>query len=282
MVPAARASCAFSPIVSLLLILVLGSMVPARPAAAWTWLPGERTLPAPTADPREPGLGFGLIENNIVTARVGHAFAIGRTRPDGGVEAGLDGLAWLWFSTQPRLNFPLETIDGTFALWAGARGDRVSWRLRLAHWSGHLADGASDIEDRRFVYSRESLTGLAFWDANPHLQLYGGPGFFVRADPPTPAFQWQMGGELRPDRATRQGNERRPAHVDPFLAIDFRAKAENAMRVNQSYRAGVRLAGAPGGNALRIALGYDSGRSERGQFWQTTENYLSFGLSFGD
>jgi hypothetical protein len=281
MSPAARASRASSPIVFLLLVPIL-TLTPARPATAWTWLPEERTLPVPCADPREPGLGFALVEDGIISARVGHAAALGRARPDGGLEAGLDGLVWLWFSTQPRFNFPLETVDGTFGFWAGARGDRVSWRLRLAHWSGHLGDGATGIEQRRIVYSRESLTALAFWDANPHLQLYGGPGLFVRADPPTQAFLFQVGGELRPDRATRRAREARLAHVEPYFAVDFRAKAENAMRVNQSYRAGVRLAGAPGGNALRIALGYDTGRSERGQFWQGSESYLSFGCSFGD
>ena len=246
-------------------------------------MPPERTVPSPAADPREPGLGFALVEDGFVSARVGHSFALGRTGRARGVEVGLDGLGWLWFSTQPRLNFPLESIDGTFAMWAGARAsERVAWRLRLAHWSGHLGDGASDIEERRIVYSRESLSGLVFWEANPHLQLYGGPAFFVRADPPTPAFQFQVGGELRPDRALPRERDRRPAHVDPYLAIDFRSKAENSSRVNQSYRAGIRLAGAPGGNALRIYLGYDAGRSERGQAWRTTENYISLGAAFGD
>jgi hypothetical protein len=278
MVPASRASSP-SVISFLLLLLVIASATPAR---AWTWLPAQRTLPAPLADPREPGLGFALVEDGIVSARVGHAFAIGRARDDGGLEAGLDGMAWLWFDVLPRFNFPLETVDGTFAVWAGARGERLSWRARFAHWSGHLADGTAEIEETRIVYSRESLSGLLFWEANPHLQLYGGPGFFVRAEPPTPAFQLQAGLELRPDRAIRRSEERRPAHVDPFFALDLRARAENEMRVGQSWRAGVRLAGEPGGNAFRIALGYDAGPSERGQAWQTSESYISLILSFGD
>jgi hypothetical protein len=255
---------------------------PPGTAAAWTWLPAERTVPTPDADPREPELGFALVEDGIISARVGHVVPIGRARKDGGIETGLDALVWLWFSIEPRFNFPLETVDGTFGFWAGARGERLSWRVRLSHWSGHLGDGADTAEQRaRIVYSRESLSGLVFWEANPHLELYGGPGLFVRADPPTQAFQFQLGGELRPDRATRPADERRHAHVDPYLAVDFRAKAENEMRVNQSYRAGIRLAGEPGGSAFRIALGYDTGHSERGQKWQTPENYISLGCSFG-
>jgi len=260
------------------------SLAAAGPAEAWTWFPPERTLQAPLADPREPGLGFAVVEDAIISARVGHAFALGRTGNGGGgdFEVGLDGSAWLWFSSHPRLNFPLETVDGTFGVWAGARGERLGWRVRLSHWSGHLGDGASMIEARRIVYSRETLGALVFLEPNPHLELYAGPALFVRADPPTQAFQFQLGGELRPDRGIRRSRETRPAHVDPFLALDFRAKAENGMRLNQSYRAGVRLAGAPGGNALRIALGYDAGKSERGQEYRRTERFISLGVGFGD
>ena len=265
-----------------LLVVIVAIVASASPARAWIWLPRERTLPGPLADPREPGLGFALVEDGVISARVGHAFALGRARPDGGIEVGLDGMAWLWFDVQPRFNFPLETIDGTFAFWAGARGERTSWRVRYAHWSGHLADGAPEIEESRIVYSRESLSGLLFHDVGRHLQLYGGPGFFVRAEPAAEAFQLQFGGELRPDRAIRRADDTRPAHVDPFVALDFRAKAENEMRFGQSYRAGVRLAGEPGGNAFRIALGYDTGPSERGQVWQKSESYISLVASFGD
>ena len=251
------------------------------PAEAWTWLPSGTTVPVPTADPREPGVGFAYVEDDFLSARLGTSIPIGRARDDGGLETGLDGQGWLWFKVLPRWNFPLETFDGTFGIWAGARGERLSWRVRLSHWSGHLADGTFEVEARRIVYSRESLMGLAFWDVSPHLQLYGGPGLFVRAEPVTQAFLFQAGGELRPDRAPPTGADPRGPHIDPFLAVDLRAKAENDMRVNQTYRAGVRLEGAPGGHAVRIALGYDSGVSERGQFWQTPESYVSLGLTFG-
>lgn len=260
------------------IVLLLALLVPATAARAWTWLPPDRRTPSPLADPREPSLGFDAVEGGDWSARVGHSVAIGRARPVGGLEVGLDGHAWLWFSSLPRLNFPLETVDGSFGFWTGSAGDRWSWRARLAHWSGHLGDGASMLEERRIVYSRESLTGLVFWQANPHLLVHGGPALFVRADPPTQAFQFQLGGELAPDRAT--AGDRGP-QADPYLAVDFRAKAENRMRMNQSYRAGVRLGGVAAGNAFRIALGYDTGLSERGQAYRMADRYVSLGCTFG-
>jgi len=262
-----------------LLAFILSS-VP-RDARAWTWLPDGRTTLVPIADPREPSLGFDAIEGGFWSARVGAAVAVGRAgaaADSSGLEIGVDGLAWLWFSALPNFNFPLETVDGSFGLWAGRRHDRFAWRARLAHWSGHLGDGAADIEETRIVYSRESITLLGAWDANPHLRLYGGPGFFYRAHPRTQAFQFQAGGELRPDLTVVRPGRR----VDPYLAIDLRMKAENVYRVNQSYQAGVRLSDGDGRRGLRIHLGYTSGISERGQEWRTPESYVSLGATFGD
>lgn len=259
-------------------MLLLVGVAATSPAWAWTWLPPGQATPSPPADPREPSLGFDIVEDGIWSARVGHGVVIARARPEGGVEAGLDGHVWLWFSSLPRFNFPLETVDGTFGFWAGERGERWSWRVRLAHWSGHLGDGADAIEERRIVYSRESLSGLAFWQATPRLVLHGGPALFVRADPPTQAFQFQAGGEYLAPAAANEPGARRGV---PFAAVDLRAKAENAMRVNQSYRVGLRWPGKAGGNPFRVALGYDAGRSERGQAYRTSDRYVSLGFTFG-
>jgi len=233
------------------------------------------------ADPREPTLGFDAVEDGFWSARVGRSVAIGRGgagADSSALEIGLDGFVWLWFSAQPDFNFPLETVDGSFGFWAGRRHDRIAWRLRLSHWSGHLGDGASDIEENRIVYSRESLTFLAAWEASPHLRIHGGPAACIRAHPPTQAFQFQAGGEARPDlNVVRPGR-----HTDPYVAVDLRMKAENAYRVNQSYRAGLRLTDGDGRRALRLHLGYDTGMSERGQEWKDPESYVSLGLTFGD
>jgi hypothetical protein len=248
-------------------------------ARAWTWLPEGRTTLVPIADPREPSLGFDAIEGGFWSARIGAAVTVGRAgagADSSGLEIGVDGFAWLWFSALPDFNFPLETVDGSFGFWAGQSHDRFAWRARLSHWSGHLGDGAADIEETRIVYSRESITLLGAWDANPHLRLHGGPGFFYRAHPRTQAFQFQAGGELRPDLNVLSPGRR----VDPYLAVDLRMKAENEYRVNQSYQAGVRL--TDGQRALRIHLGYAAGVSERGQEWRASESYVSLGVTFGD
>lgn len=264
------------PLVTFAIIL---SSVP-RDVGAWTWLPPDRATFSPPADPREPTLGLDAVEDSYWSGRVGTALALGRsgaTADTGGLELGLDGMVWLWFSGRADFNFPLETVDGSFGFWAGQRHDRFAWRVRLSHWSGHLGDGAADIEENRIVYSRESIGALGAWEAGPHVRVYGGPAFFYRAHPRTQAFQFQAGGELRPDlNGTRDGR-----HADPYLAIDLRMKAENEYRLNQSFQAGLRLAGDDGNRALRIHLGYTDGMSERGQEWEHPESYLSLGVTFG-
>ncbi len=267
------------------MLVLLAFAIPADPAHAWTWVLGSsHEVPRPWADPREPGLGLDAVEGGDWSARVGRTIELGRAsrRGPGALMVGLDGSVWLWFSSLPRFNFPLETVDGTFGFWAGARGEKGSGRVRLSQWSGHQGDGETvDRGGERFIYSRESLSGLVFVDAGPHLRVHMGPALFVRADPPTQPLQFQAGAEWRGrdgfgPRATAGGGS------GPFVAVDLRAKAENEMRINQSYRAGMRFVGPNRGGSFRLQLGYDTGHSERGQAYLTPERFVSLGCAFGD
>jgi hypothetical protein len=58
-------------------------------------------------------------------------------------------------------------------------------------------------------------------------------------------------------------------------------KAEFDNRVNQSYELGVLLDG-PHGPVLRVAAGYESGVSERGQAQDAVENFFRLGITLGD
>jgi hypothetical protein len=266
-------------------LFLLVSVLAAEPAHAWTWtFSSFDDVPAPYADPREPALGVDAVEDGIWSARVGRSVELGRgsRRGPGALEVGLDGSVWLWFSSLPRFNFPLETVDGTFGFWAGARGERVAWRVRLSHWSGHVGDGAETPAESRIIYSRESLAALVFVDAAPHVRVHLGPSLFVRADPPTQPLQFQLGGEWRGGRGGFTPRAAAGGGTAPFVAVDLRAKAENEMRVNQSYRAGVRFAGPNRGGGFRVQLGYDRGHSERGQAYLTPERFVSLGCAFGD
>jgi hypothetical protein len=263
-----------------------------RDARAWEWLAPAHAFDAPQADPREARLGVTYVDGGFWSPQVGHVVGIGRGGAEDGGGRGsglsLDGMVWAWFSTLPDFNFPLETVDGSFGLRFEARRGPWSGRVRLGHVSSHLADGASEIEERRIVYSREMLTLLAARDLGGAFRVYGGPSFWVRADPPTESLQLQLGAEWRPGRGARgaggtgsTGATGGAARIAPYAAVDLRSRNELEWRVNQSVEAGVRFPGAPG-NALRAFVTYFDGTSERGQAYRESEQWFGIGLAFGD
>ncbi|MGH7726363.1 MAG: DUF1207 domain-containing protein [Candidatus Eiseniibacteriota bacterium] len=305
------------PVSALLVAAALTAAVAGDAQAEWRWFEGNRSFEPLTADPREPRLALEYIEAGDWSAKAGGAVTIAsiignpleeaRATADAArllepieqFRIGMDGMAWLWLSSLPEYNFPLETVDGTIGLWAETSEGAWGGRLRLYHWSGHLADGASDIEERRIVYSRETVAIVVSRELSRTMRLYGGPAAYLHADPRTQAFQFQLGGRI--GAAAPSGT----ATVDPlgalgtigsaaglmtardsgrpgfYAAFDLRMKAENDYRVNQSYQVGFRF-GRTRGNSMRLAAGYTNGMSERGQDWRTPEQFFSIGASFGD
>ncbi len=311
-----RTTLAAIALAALALPAIPGFGVP-EAGAEWRWFEGDRTFEPLTADPREPRLGFDYIEGGSWSAKAGGAATLAsivgtpleeaRASADGArvseprptLRLGIDGMAWLWLSTLPDYNFPLETVDGTIGIWLESSEGPWSGRLRLYHWSGHLGDGADDVATRRIVYSREILAVIVSRDVSPTLRLYGGPTTYLSADPHTQAFQFQFGGRLGSAAPSGTASPGPPSVFTSgvlgaaggaqagagrsgfYAAFDMRMKAESEYRGNQSYKVGFRMGSTPG-NSLRIAAGYTNGNSERGQYWQTPEHYFSLGAFFGD
>jgi hypothetical protein len=254
-------------------VLLASCLAPPIARAETHWLDPGSTFPTPVADPREPRMGFDYEEGGAWSLRAGGRVTIAHVVP-ADTRIGIDGMAWLWFATASRLDFPLETVDGFAGVWVERRSGRWAARARLSHHSGHLADGSSAVGRSRRAYSRERLGLLGAFTPRPGLELYAGPALWVRASPAAPACQFQLGAviEARADA---------PRRARPFAACDFRIAAGNAGRVTQGYRAGLRLPGGPG-NGVRLAIGYDDGISERGQLFDTAERRFSIGAAFGD
>jgi hypothetical protein len=218
--------------------------------------------------------GADWVESGRFSARAGRRVSLLRVDATTTTwHASVDGMLWAWLSTLPHFNFPLETVDGSFGLSLDAVHGRWSGRLRYGHASSHLGDGESDVDERRIVYSREAVSLVGAFAPTAAWRVYAGPTFVVRGDPHTSAFQLQLGGEARAGRVATA--------LQPYAAFDLRMKSENANRVNQSYEVGLRLGGSSG-DALRIAAGYESGISERGQLWRTEEQFFRLSIAFGE
>jgi hypothetical protein len=245
-------------------LIVFLLCVPRACGSAPAWFPGGRTFPEPLADPHESRFGFDWIESGLVSGRAGRGVALARA---GDLDLRIDGMLWGWFRQTPGFNFPLETIDGQFGLALEGRAGAWTGRLRYGHSSSHEADGSPGWGGKQVVWSREMITALAAFDGVPRLTLYGGPTFMLRGEPDEPAFAAQLGGVARLE----------PRGTSPYAAFDLRLKAENADRVNQSYEMGFALA-----PAARIAAGYETGMSERGQRHDHVEHFFRLGVVLGD
>ncbi len=251
--------------------------MPRAARAAWTWLPDDPGFPPLTADPRESRFGFDVVEGARASGFAGKRFALARIGGGKGaatMHVMVDGMLWAWLLRQPNFNFALESVDGSFGLALDRASGPWSARLRYGHVSSHLGDGEYDIEARRIAYSRESIALIGAYAPAAGLRAYAGPTLRLHGTPRAPAFQFQVGGETR--GALKDGQS-----AAPYAAVDFRIKAENEYRVNQSYQAGVRIGRVPG-RIVRFALGYESGVSERGQAWRQAERFVRVGVTLGD
>lgn len=88
----------------------------------------------------------------------------------GGLQIGLEGLAWSRLQALSQFRFPVETVDyffGAFFTWV--QSPDVGWKLRISHISSHLVDGADSITGgSSSKYSREfvELTRTNPWNGH--------------------------------------------------------------------------------------------------------------------
>lgn len=252
-------------------VIVLLLLLPVAAFAGVSLFPEGRAFPALLADPREPRFGFDWVEGGFVSAHAGRSIALARS---GAHDLCIDGMLWGWLRQRAGFNFPLETVDGSFGMALESRHGAFATRLRYGHVSSHLADGDRAIERNRIGFSRETVSWIAAYTGSRRLTAYAGPTFMLRGEPDAPAFQVQAGGEVRFRAGAARG-------LIPYAALDLRMKSENAQRVNQSYELGVRLAQGRS-FPLRVAAGYTTGHSERGQLWRRAESFFRLGVALGD
>ncbi|HZK75388.1 MAG TPA: hypothetical protein VFD13_00630 [Candidatus Kapabacteria bacterium] len=101
----------------------------------------------------------------------------------GGVQLGLEGLAWSRLETLTGFRFPVETIDYFFGMFfTKSEGRDVQWKFRISHISSHLVDGTDSVfGGSSSHYSREfvELTRSTRWNGHEDfLWTVGLRGYF--------------------------------------------------------------------------------------------------------
>ena len=194
------------------------------------------------------------------------------------VELGADFMTWSRLRVETNFKFPVETIDYWFGVHAniGAEGSPWQGRVRVAHISSHVVDGALTSSGRLvpepFVYSREFVEVLIAHRpaAFPDVRFYGGMTAVWATqpddcDPFIPQagvdVQVPMGGPW----SFYGGNDVR--------LVGIRDRYHHAT----AWQAGVKLANA-NGTGLLLSLYRYLGRSLHGMYYQDFDDYYAVGF----
>jgi hypothetical protein len=248
------------------------------------FLPGGLLFQPLIADPRWPHFAaayqYYLHDRTLRHAGAvsfGETFTLYRdTLGDAWWELGLQAGVFAVFDLEAPSS-DLVNTDYLGAVVLGARYDRFSALVRLAHQSSHLGDEFL-LRNRvhRLNLSYESvdlkLSAEVFGDV---VRLYTGGGYLFRRAPRSlhpGSVQW--GIEFRsPWPAPR-------VWYRPLAALDVQHREENDWHGDLSLRTGVEIAGVLGDRKLQLLLEYFRGHSPNGQFYREQVDYLGVGAHF--
>ncbi len=237
------------------------------------------------ADPRWPhfSMSYQYYSNNdvmekVAAASVGDVFYV----YTGDVPFSLGGQWQVGFQASAFVIHDLGTSswdqinnDYTFGLAAAYRKEEISALLQVYHYSSHIGDEFllnNDVE--REVYDYEAVGLLLSNDVNEWLRVYGGSVFrFSRS--PRDLDPWSIQYGLEIESPVRWGL------LTPVAGIDLNHRGENEWNGELSIKTGFQI-GDPllNGHKVLLLVDYFNGNSLNGQFYKTSDEYVSIGAHF--
>lgn len=240
---------------------------------------------SPTANPYEARIGsMYQFSDDRLRLDIGASMNWMRdTLPDIGgadlqVELGADFMTWSRLRVETNFKFPVETIDYWFGVHAnvGAEGSPWEGRIRVAHISSHVVDGALSSSGRLvpepFVYSRESVEVLVArrLEAFSDVRIYGGLTAVWATQPDDcDPFIPQAGVDLN-----------MPIGGPWFFYGGYDVRLigiSDRYHHATAWQAGLRLANA-NGTGLLLSLYRYQGRSLHGMYYKDFDDYYAFGF----
>jgi hypothetical protein len=232
------------------------------------------------ADPREPRFSMNYQRHHTedtsfdaADVSFGETFGFAEGEFRGGrYQVGLQGAVFALFNLDSD-SFDLINADYLIGFPVTWRQDELSARVRLYHQSSHLGDefllGNPGID--RVNLSYEVIDGLLSREWQ-RFRVYGGGGAIVHSDPDVDPWLAQFGVEyLLPDLL---------GDLDLTMGADLKSTDEQDWHINQSYRAGFRVASHKDREVLLLFQHY-RGLSPNGQFFSDRLRYTGFGFYFG-
>jgi hypothetical protein len=236
------------------------------------------------ADPRQIQLSAYYFHENgddLADVALGHSWGLTR-----GVTTGKDPWTWQWdvegmafsrFLLTGSVN-EFQAIDFFANLPIEVRRGAFSAKALLFHESSHLGDDyIRRTHDLGFRYSQDGLRALASYEPLSALRVYGGGYQLLHAIPAPQRTGWQTGAELSsPDF---KFPSKLPYSF--YLAEDVQSPRPLGPGNPNSYTVlGWRLGFYETSRSMRWHVGYFTGHSPYGQFFEQHENRWDLGVSF--
>lgn len=250
--------------------------------------PGSLLYPPYIANPLRPTTALTMVyftDNDIADSgdsryvfRLGGRVGVFRFHPAGisdrGFQIDFEG-AFLGIFDRDN---SLDNIgwDGVYsALLTWGNGEGLAAKLAIQHDSSHVGDEYIERTGRqRINYTRQefafglSLAGLEYW------RIYGEAGYAFDQRNEALQEEWRVEGGLEfedPDRFWK-------GSAGYYAAIDIMSYEESDWKADVSVQAGVVIPMTNMPRIWRIGLEYRKGRSVIGEFFQSRESSIAFGL----
>jgi hypothetical protein len=269
----------------LLFILIILITCISKAQTETEWFPGELNIRPFTANLFEPGAGFSYLlgqrklrldigySSDVLLIRSGNKF----------ISAGGDFFTFTRLREAENFHFPVEAVDYFFGINAGYKTIKseieYGFRLRFSHISAHLADGRYDKSSGAWideqlprVYSREFLELFPFYSFKT-FRIYTGLTYLLHVIPSNIGkgiyqlgFDYYFTDLINPS-------------VIPFIAYNLKISEERVLTGSNTVSAGIKFGNYNSGG-ISIILGYYSGKSVHGEFFEYNEDYFTAGLIF--
>jgi hypothetical protein len=259
------------------------------PAAGWSaegWTAFPRSgevFQELLADPRQVQLAAQYYRQSgmdLGDVALGHSWGLARWQSAGAqpwtVQYDVEGMAYSRFRLTSGSN-DFETVDFFANLPVEIRRGPVSGKFMIFHESSHLGDDyIRSTGDLGTPYSIDGLRGLLDYTSLPGLRLYAGAFYLLHTLPAPQRTGAQGGFEIA-------GPVRKSARKLPhrfYLAEDVQSRGSTAWNLDSETVVGMRLGIKDFDRSMRFFLGYFTGHSPFGQFYEQREDHFFIGLAF--
>jgi hypothetical protein len=266
--------------------LVLCAASPIAHAADITLLPSQRIVQPFSANATEHRMSLTKVfDENMYIGSLGGVFPLADVAMEG--YKAQFSLAGTFYTNLSAAAHQYIVTNGDYyvdAIVDISVPSALTLRLGMGHTSQHLMDDAIESEGlpHSLNYVRDYVQLFAIKDIRAIGGfLYAGAFYnyaFIINTHRDGTMIYEAGGEAL--------NYAFSPMLHAYLAADVKLRGESAFGTTQNYQLGLKLSpgwagsGSEGTRALRVALNYQAGLEERGQFYQRRVHRVSIGAYF--